>query len=78
MLFFLACEMYLDKFALCLLDTFNLFSLTKLLLLFERLEIVRFLTILAELRVLLNAETEDWVLLSSLTLVNSVPELYLD
>ena len=70
--------MYLDNFDLLFTLTLPLFLFTTLSLL-DRLETVRFLTILEEARVLLKGDTEPMVRLSSLTLVNSVPfELYLD
>lgn len=70
--------MYLDNFDLLFILTLPLFLFTTLSLL-DRLETVRFLTILEEARVLLKGDTEPIVRLSSLTLVNSVPfELYLD
>ena len=70
--------MYLDNFDLLFTLTLPLFLFTILSLL-DRLETVRFLTILEEARVLLKGDTEPMVRLSSLTLVNSVPfELYLD
>lgn len=70
--------MYLDNFDLLFILTLPLFLFTTLSLL-DRLETVRFLTILEEARVLLKGDTEPMVRLSSLTLVNSVPfELYLD